>query len=326
MEQTLPTLKALEESPTYGKYVIEPLERGYGVTLGNSLRRVMLSSIQGAAVTSVRIDGVLHEFSTIPGLREDATELLLNLKELFIRVEPQVAARAQKHVVRIDRKGAGRVTGADVECPAGLTVVNPECYIATIAEENAELRMEMTVEIGKGFVLPDKQETQVALPIGTIPVAAAFTPVRKVNYIVEPRRMGFKTDYEGLVLEVTTNGTIGPRAAVSQAARILDQFYQYFMSLAPDEALPVSGGQLPGGPTEDTPIEELGFQQRVQNSLTRMGIRTLGQLLRTSDAELLAIKNFGQKSLSEVHAKLESLGLQRVLPEEEAETADEESD
>jgi len=300
-------MKRLEETATYGKFVVEPLERGYGVTLGNSLRRVMLSSVQGAAITCVRIEGVLHEFSTIAGLKEDTTELLLNLKDVCIKVDSSVAARVGKHVVRVDRKGPGRVLGADIECPEGIEVVNPECYIATISEAGASLSIELDVEIGTGYVLPDKQEGPTSLPIGSIPVGAAFTPVRKVNYIIEPRRVGFKTDLEGLVLEVTTNGTLSPSAALSQASMILDRYYRQFMELAPEETipLPIEPGRL--GPHDETPIEELSFSARTFNCLKRANILTLGELRVQEDSDLLAIRNFGAKSLAEVHTKLEQL-------------------
>lgn len=319
MEDNLPTMKRLEETPTYGKFVVEPLERGYGVTLGNSLRRVLLSSIQGAAITSVRITGVLHEFQTIRGLKEDTTELLLNLKEVCIKVEPGAAARSPKHVLRLNRHGAGRITGADIECPDGVTVVNPECYIATIAEENASLEMEMDVEIGRGYVLAEKQDAAAAQPIGTIPVGAAFTPVRKANYVVEPRRMGFKTDLEGLVIEVTTNGTITPSAAISQASMILDRFYKQFIELAPEEARVAVIEKAQVGSNDDMPVAELHFSARTANCLSKANIRTLGQLRTTSDKKLLEIKNFGQKSLAEVHAKLEALGVTRISEDESAE-------
>src|ERR1043165_1089669 len=230
MELTIPRIETLEENGTYGKFVVEPLERGYGVTLGNSLRRVLLSSIEGAAVTYVKIDKVLHEFSTIPGVKEDTTELLLNLKDLYVKVELNGAGlKPDPITIRINKHGEGRIAGADVECPADVQVVNPECYIATISDEDATLNMEMTVELGKGYVLPDKQEHRATQPIGVIPVGSAFTPVRKVNYTVEATRVGFKTDYERLVLEITTNGTIKPSQAMSQAAAILNRFFRQFV-------------------------------------------------------------------------------------------------
>mgnify|MGYP005851610699 CR=1 FL=1 len=314
MEVELPRMETLEETQTTGKFVVEPLERGYGVTLGNSLRRVMLSAIEGAAITSVKIDGVLHEFSEIPGLKEDTTELLLNLKNLNVRVDPGPSGKPEPHTVRIARKGAGRVTGADVECPAGVEVVNPECYIATIADENASLSMEITVEVGKGYVLPDKQEQRTGQPIGVIPVGSAFTPVRKVNYTVEPRRVGYKTDYERLVLDVTTNGTMKPSMAISQAAMILDRFFQHFMEFGglPEATETAEAAQIPGlpdGQAADERIEEMEFSVRTFNCLKRSNILTIGDLVQTNETELMQIKNFGNKSLNEVRTKLAHRGL-----------------
>lgn len=311
-------MRRLEETPTHGKFVVEPLERGYGVTLGNSLRRVMISSVQGAAITCVRIEGVLHEFSTIDGLKEDTTELLLNLKDVCIKLEPAVAARGGKHVIRVNRKGMGRITGADIECPDGVQVVNPECYIATISEPRASLLMEMDVETGKGYVLPDKQEALSNQLIGSIQVGAAFTPVRRVNYIVEPRRVGFKTDYEGLVIEITTNGTITPSAALSQASKILDEYYQRFMEFAPEELVVLPAEKVHVGPHEEMPIEEIYFSARTFNCLKRANILTLGELMQQDDNDLLAIRNFGAKSLAEVHAKLEEFGLAEGKEADEA--------
>ena len=210
---------------------MEPLERGYGVTLGNSLRRVLLSSIPGAAITYVEIDKVLHEFSTIPGVKEDTTELLLNLKDVFVKVHRN--GSGEKHEpkkIHIDRKGEGIVTGADITCPEDIEIVNPEAYIATISDEDARLSMEMTIETNKGYVLPDRQERRSQMGIGVIPMGAAFTPVRKVNYTVEATRLGSNTNLERLVLEVYTNGTITPQAAISEAAKILSQYFALFSS------------------------------------------------------------------------------------------------
>lgn len=314
MELTLPRIETLEESGTYGKYIVEPLERGYGVTLGNSLRRVMLSSIEGAAITYVKIDKVLHEFSTIPGLKEDTTELLLNLKDLYVKVERNGNGKFEPKTIRIARRGEGRITGADVECPEGVEVVNPEVYIATISDEDATLNMEMTVEIGKGYVLPDKQERKASQPIGVIPVGAAFTPVRKVNYIVEATRVGFKTDYERLVLEVTTNGTVGPSEAISQASAVLVRYFQHFMEFAgPSALIAHTERALPdnaGGPqAPDARIEELDFSVRTYNCLKKANILTIGELVQTTEADLMQIRNFGKKSLLEVREKLAQWGL-----------------
>ncbi len=307
MEEVVPQMKTLSETSTYGKFVVEPLDRGYGVTLGNSLRRVLLSSVQGAAITSVKIDGVLHEFQLIDGLKEDTTELLLNLKDLCVRIDPSLAARGGKHVIRIASEGAGRVTGADVLCPDGVEVMNPECYLATISDDGASLKMEMTIEVGRGYVVPDKQEGAVLPPIGTIPVSAAFTPVRKVNYLVEPRRVGFKTDYEGLTLEVTTNGTISPSVAISQASAILNGYYVRFMELAPDQGLALPASEEEQGTGDNTLIVDLGFSPRTRNCLSKANILTLGELKRLDQSDLLALRNFGKKSLDEVTAKLEQL-------------------
>src|SRR5579884_1297097 len=223
MDLTLPTIQTLETNPTYGKFVVEPLERGYGATLGNALRRVLLSSIPGAAITYVKIDKVLHEFSTIPGVKEDTTELLLNLKDLHIKVHRNGSGdlSAEPRTVRIDVKGEGRVTGADVQCPEDVEIVNPDAYIATISDDDATLTMEMTVEVNKGYVLPDRQERRNQMGIGVIPMGAAFTPVRKVNFTVEQTRVQSNTNLERLILEVWTNGTISPGESISQAARII---------------------------------------------------------------------------------------------------------
>lgn len=313
MELTEPRITTLEESATYGKFVVEPLDRGYGVTLGNSLRRVLLSSIEGAAITYVKIDKVLHEFSTIPGVKEDTTELLLNLKELYVKVHRKWAARTEPFVLRIARKGEGRVTGADVECPAGVEVVNPEAYIATIADDDASLNIEMTVEIGKGYVLPDKQERRENQPIGIIPVGSAFTPVRKVNYTVEATRVGFKTDYERLTLEITTNGTISPSEAMSEAASILMQQLEMFVDYKGARAVTlVEAGEFGGGRHPEAPdarIDELEFSVRTLNCLKKAGIVTVRDLVQTSEADLMQIRNFGRKSLEEVRERLAHLGL-----------------
>lgn len=313
MENNLPKIETLEESATYGKFVVEPLDRGFGATLGNALRRVMLSSIEGAAITSVKIGKVLHEFDTIPGVKEDTTELLLNLKEMYIKINGTSEHRGEPKILRIARKGAGRVTGADVECPEGVEVVNPEVYLATISDEDASLEVEMTVEIGKGYVLPDKQERKSQMPIGVIPVGSAFTPVRRVNHTVEATRVGYKTDYERLVLEVITNGTITPSQAISQGAHILDQYFRHFMEFtgmaaqldAADRSLPEgAGSQAP-----DARIEELDFSVRTFNCLKKANILTISELVQTTEAELMQIRNFGKKSLIEVREKLAGWGL-----------------
>ena len=314
MELMMPNITTLEETETGGKFVVEPLERGYGVTLGNSLRRVLLSSIEGAAVTFVKIEKVQHEFSVIEGVKEDTTELLLNLKELYIRIERSGSGKPEPVIVRVNKKGEGRITGADVECPPDVSVVNPEVYLATMSDENASLNMELTVEVGKGYVLPDKQEHRAAQPIGVIPVGSAFTPVRKVNYTVEATRVGFKTDYERLVLDITTNGTISPSRAMSEAAAILLQYFHKFMEFVGGPALAAIEGAYAlegytGPKVPEQAIEELSFSVRTYNCLKKANLKTVGELVGTTENELMQIKNFGKKSLAEVRVTLGDMNL-----------------
>jgi len=312
MEQIAPGIKTIEQTDTYGKFDVEPFERGFGVTLGNALRRVLLSSITGAAITSVKIDGVLHEFSTIPGVKEDTTELLLNLKNIHVKMEHDSASREPK-TIWVDVKGAGEVSGADIRTPTGVEVVNPEAYIATISDESASLSMEMTVELGKGYVLPDKQE-KVKPIIGVIPVGAAFTPVSRANFIIEPTRVGHKSDYERLVLEIWTNGTMQPIEALGEASRTLEKHVRLFTDFAggrgPEAYL---GDDAFGEESEvrapDARIEELDFSVRTYNCLKKANILTIGELVQITEQDLMNIRNFGRKSLNEVKDKLAQLGL-----------------
>lgn len=312
MEQIVPHIETLVQSDTYGKFVMEPLERGFGVTLGNALRRVLLSSIPGAAVTSVKIEGVLHEFSTIPGVKEDTTEILLNLKDLHVKVHRDGSTKPEPKTIWIDVKGAGEVTGADIRTPADVEVVNPEVHIATISDESAGLSMEMTVEVGKGYVLPEEQE-RVKSTIGVIPVGAAFTPVTKANFIVEPTRVAHRTDYERLVLEVHTNGTMSPSTALSEAARILSRLLKLFVEFSQGAVEFEGREETLGGEPEvkapDARIEELDFSVRTYNCLKKANILTIGELVRITEQDLLGIRNFGRKSLTEVKEKLAQLGL-----------------
>lgn len=312
MEQIVPRIETLQQTETYGKFEVEPLERGFGVTLGNALRRILLSSINGAAITSVKIDGVLHEFSTIPGVKEDTTELLLNLKDIHVKMERDGSSREPK-TIWIDVKGAGEVTGADIRTPAGVEVVNPEAYLATISDETAALSMEMTVELGKGYVLPDKQE-KVKAVIGVIPVGAAFTPVTRANFIVEPTRVGHKSDYERMVLEIWTNGTMEPMEALGEASRILDRHVRMFTDFAGGRGPEAFEGEdIYGEESEvrapDARIEELDFSVRTYNCLKKANILTIGELVQITETYLMGIRNFGRKSLNEVKDKLSQLGL-----------------
>jgi DNA-directed RNA polymerase subunit alpha len=313
---TVPEIKALEQTDNYAKFVVEPLERGYGVTLGNSLRRVLLSSIPGAAVTAVKIDGVLHEFSTIPGVKEDTTELLLNIKNLYFKVhDPSTfTGMTEPRTAHIDVRGEGNVTGADVQCPPDLEIVNPDLYIAAISDPNSRLSIELTVDTGRGYVLPDKTDKSRQV-IGVIPIGAAFGPVRKVSYTVEATRVGFKTDYDRLVLEIWTNGTISPADALAQAAHTLEQFFHRFVeaplgSLIPFGGLDAAGfasGTGTGAP--DARIEELDFSVRTYNCLKKANVLTIGELAQLSEGDLMQIRNFGKKSLTEVKEKLATLGM-----------------
>ncbi|HUV05410.1 MAG TPA: DNA-directed RNA polymerase subunit alpha [Armatimonadota bacterium] len=313
MEQIVPRIDTLVQTDTYGKFVMEPLERGFGVTLGNALRRVLLASIPGAAITSIKIDSVLHEFSTIPGVKEDTTELLLNLKGLYVKVARDGTAKPEPKTIWIDVKGTGEVTGADVRTPADVEVVNPEVHIATISDETAGLSMEMTVEVGKGYVLPEDQE-RAKPTIGVIPVGAAFTPVTRTNFVVEPTRVGHRTDYERMVLEVWTNGTMSPNEAINEAAKVLDRLVRQFVDfprgraaegLEEEEAY---GRELEVRPP-DARIEELDFSVRTYNCLKKANILTIGELVQITEQDLMGIRNFGKKSLAEVRDKLAQLGL-----------------
>ncbi len=315
MELTLPNITTLEKSDEYGKFVVEPLERGYGVTLGNSLRRVLLSSIPGAAITYVKIDKVLHEFSTIPGVKEDTTELLLNLKDVYVKVHRNGSGeiRHDPKTIRVEVKGGGRVTGADVQCPEDVEVVNPEAYIATISDDDATLSMEMTVETNKGYVPPDRLERRNQMAIGVIPMGAAFTPVRKVNYTVEATRVQSNTNLERLVLEIWTNGTIAPETAISEAAQILGQYFHLFASFD-RAAIGLIAGPITeeGTPSTNAPnvrIEELDFSVRTYNCLKKANILTIPELVEYTENDLMQIRNFGKKSLTEVREKLQQLGL-----------------
>lgn len=347
MEMVTPRIEMLADEPTYGKFVVEPLEQGFGYTIGNALRRVLLSSIPGAAVTSIKIDGVLHEFSTIPGVKEDTTELILNLRELYVKMRDGAAADGEPLTVRMEVHGPGDVTGADIQTPPGVEIVNPEVHIATLNDETANLSAELTIERGRGYVLPENQEN-VKETIGVIPVGAVFTPVRKVSYTVDPTRVGHKTDYDRLVLEVTTNGTLLPSEAVSIAAKTLDRQLRLFFDFArrPRDGYADYGeagpGALPGPP--DARIEELDFSVRTYNCLKKANVLTIHELVQLTEADLMNIRNFGKKSLNEVKDKLESLNLSlrtsaergefRIPPpserdvdeEEEAEEAEETED
>jgi DNA-directed RNA polymerase subunit alpha len=284
------------------RFVVEPLERGFGTTLGNSLRRVLLSSLVGAAVTHIRIDGVLHEFSTIPGVVEDVTEIVLNIKRLNIRMHTD-----RRKILRVEAIGEGRILAADIVPDAEVEILNPELHIATLTEKNARLIMDLYVEKGTGYVPAEKQTTQEQI-LGLIPVDSIFSPIRKVQYLVEDTRVKQKTDYDKLTLEVDTDGSIAPYEAVISAAQILQSRLNLFTNLRPQ---PQAASQAQGPETSiyDMPIESLGLSVRSLNCLKRAGVKTVGELTTYTEEDVMKLKNFGQKSLEEIKEKLEGIGL-----------------
>lgn len=307
----MPHIQTLDLANDYAKFVLEPLERGYGQTIGNALRRVLLSSIAGASVSAVRIDKVFHEFAEIPGLKEDTTEFLLNIRELAIRFDPDMDV-PEEIVLKIDVQGPGKVTAADIQCPEGVDIMNPEMYLATISDKKASLVAELFVTWGTGYVLPEKQEKYRGM-IGIITTGSQYTPVKKVNYIVEATRVGQRTDYERLILEVSTNGALAPNDAVTQASQILDRYFRMFFDLgraSSDDLFDladVSDTDLMSVP--DIKIEELDLSQRTFNCLRRAGILNLRQLAAVSEGDLNGIRGFGKKSLIEVRDKLAEHGV-----------------
>lgn len=313
----MPHITTLDLNNEYGKFVLEPLERGYGQTIGNALRRVLYSSIQGASISAIRIDKVFHEFAPIPGVKEDTTQLILNIKDLAIRVTHTDGPPTEDKVLRLDVQGPGRVTGADVICPEGISIVNPECYIATISDAKASLAMEMYIGWGAGYVLPEKQDKYKGI-IGVIPTDSQFTPVKKVNYTVEATRVGMRTDFERLVLDVWTNGSLRPNDALSQSAHILDKYFRMFFDLGEagfesdmmeEDDIPIQLANIP-----ELRIEELEFSQRTFNCLRRAGLLTLRALATVTESDLTGIRGFGKKSLVEVREKLGDRGLELKPP------------
>jgi DNA-directed RNA polymerase subunit alpha len=290
----------------YGKFVVEPLERGFGHTLGNSLRRVLLSSLPGAAVSSVHIEGVQHEFSTIPGVTEDVTEIILNLKGLAVKMYGE----GPKSVI-VDKIGPGELTAADIKVDEEIEIINPEMHIATL-NEDAHLQMTLRLERGRGYVSADKNKARdITMPIGVIAMDSIFTPIHKVNYTVEDKRVGQSNDYDRLTLEVWTNGTLKPEEAVSGAASILTEHLASFVRLT-DTVLPVSMVQPEEdnkGKVLDMTIEELELSVRAYNCLKRAGINTVSELVQRNQEDMMKVRNLGRKSLEEVEQKLQELGL-----------------
>ena len=288
----------------YGRFVVEPLERGFGHTLGNSLRRVLLSSLPGVAVSSVHIEGVQHEFSTIPGVKEDVTEIILNLKTMACRMYSE----NPKQLV-IDVKGPCELKAGDIKVDDEVEIANPDLHIATL-NEDAHLQMQLTLERGRGYISADKNKTP-SMPIGVIPIDSIFTPVKKVNYTVEDTRVGQITDYDKLTLEIWTNGTLKPEEAISSAAKILNEHLNLFVSLT-DQVMPVSMVQVEDDKKDkvlEMTIEELDLSVRAYNCLKRAGINSVAELVLKNQEDMMKVRNLGRKSLEEVEQKLSALGL-----------------
>lgn len=299
----------ISEDNRYGKFICEPLERGYGTTFGNSLRRMLLSSLEGAAITSIRIDGVLHEFSTIPGVRDDVTNIVLNLKELCLKMTGN-----EPRIIRIDVEGEKEVTAADIICDADIEILNPDLHIATV-NEDGKLKIEMTVERGRGYVPVDKNKKPDDT-IGVIPIDSIFSPVKRVNYTVQDTRVGNVTDYDRLILEVWTDGSLRPEEAVSKAAGILVMHLKLFQNMdglpeeeEEEEATFPEEEEDDSSKVLDMTIEDLDLSVRSFNCLKRANINTVADLAEKTEDDMMKVRNLGRKSLEEVKKKLEELGL-----------------
>ena len=304
-----------EEGDAYSKFVLEPLERGFGVTIGNALRRVLLSSLPGAAVTNIKIEGVAHEFTTLKGAKEDVTEIVLNMKGLSVKTAS--TDMSFKKVLKLKKKGPGVVTAADIEADDEITILNPTMYICTL-ESDATLDMEIMVGRGRGYVPADKNK-DVSLPVGYIAIDSIYTPVRRASYDVENTRVGQNTDYDKLVLEVTTNGTVSAKEVVSLAAKLLTEHVNLFVELVEsmtNTSILVSREEDKVHKLMVMSIEDMDLSVRSYNCLKRAGINTVEDLIGKSEEDMLKVKNLGRKSLDEVIHKLESLGLSLKTREE----------
>ena len=310
----LPKIESTAMSRKYGRFIIGPLERGYGTTLGNSLRRVLLASLPGAAVSSIRVTDVSHEFSAIPHVREDMMQLILQVKQLRLKLTDTDTAR-----VRLEVHGAGTVTAADLILPPEAEVVNPDLYLFTVDSDEAFLEVEMTAETGRGY---SPSEDRGRLPIGELPIDAMYSPIQRVGYSIEKTRVGQVADYDRLIMEIWTDGTIKPEEALAQAAQIMIQHLRPVGGISEESLLPVEEEEVEEAiPNEiyDTPIEQLDLSVRVFNSLKRTGITKVGELLdmlEKGEETMLAIRNFGEKSLDELKDQLQEKGF---LDEDETE-------
>lgn len=291
----------------YGKFIAEPLERGFGITIGNSLRRILLSSLQGAAITSVKIEGVLHEFSTIPGVKEDVTEIILNLKEVRLKLHTE-----GPKLIRVKAEGPKELKAGDIITGDAVEILNPDYHLATLSRD-AKLSMEMMVKIGRGYV-PAERNKDESQPIGTIPIDAIFSPIKKVNYTVTNARVGQITDYDRLTLEVWTDGSIDPVEAVAQAAKILKDQLSIFIAFEEEEEEETSQTEEQQETEKFNEnllrsVDELELSVRSQNCLKNANIKLIGDLVQKTEAEILATKNFGRKSLNEIKEILANMGL-----------------
>jgi DNA-directed RNA polymerase subunit alpha len=289
----------------YAKFTCEPLERGFGITIGNSLRRVLLSSLQGAAITAVRIEGALHEFTTVPDVVEDVSDIILNLKEVVFK-----AAAARTYTVRVDKEGPGPVYARDIQLVDGLSVLNPD-HLVAVLDKKGPLSMELTVNVGRGYVPAERNKTPT-MPIGTIPIDALFSPIRKVNYTIQNARVGQVTDYDKLTLEVWTNGSVLPQDAVAFAAKILKEQLSIWVNFEESEETSyqtVPGDEEPLNENLFRSVEELELSVRSANCLQNANITLIGELVQRTEQDMLKTKNFGRKSLKEIKEILANMGL-----------------
>lgn len=302
-----PNIHKVEETDNYGKFVVEPLERGYGTTLGNSLRRVMMASLPGAAITSIQIDGVLHEFSTVQGVTEDVTQIILNLKKVSLKIESEDAKDLE-----LDVKGPAEVTAGDIQGDGDVTILNPDLHIATVAD-GAELHIMMTADKGRGYVPADQNKLRLSgLEIRTLPIDSIYTPIERVNYTVENTRVGQSNDFDKLTLDVWTDGSLTPTAAISLAAKILTEHLEMFVNLteeAKDAKVMVEREETHQEKVLDKTIEELDLSVRSYNCLKRADIQTVKDLTERTEADMMKVRNLGQKSLEEIKLKLADLGV-----------------
>ncbi|WP_123054704.1 DNA-directed RNA polymerase subunit alpha [Clostridium sp. JN-1] len=314
LEIEKPKIECVEtnEDGTYGKFVVEPLERGYGITLGNALRRILLSSLPGVAANNIKIDGVLHEFSTVPGVKEDVAELILNIKCLALKMTDE-----GPKTIYIDEQGPGEVTAGDIKTDGSVEIINKDLHIATL-DDNGKLYMEIQVNTGRGYVAQNKNKSE-DMPIGTIAVDSIYTPIKRVNFVVGNTRVGQITDYDKLSLEVWTNGTIMPDEAISLSAKILIEHFKLFMTLtdhANNVEIMVEKEEDKKEKVLEMTIEELDLSVRSYNCLKRAGINTVQELTERTMDDMMKVRNLGKKSLEEVQQKLEVLGLSLKQSEE----------